>query len=126
MVLGSSPVIAVIAVKSLGAAEEFYGGTLGLSAGDREPGGVLYDCGGGTKVLVYESGYAATNQATAASWEVDDLAGAISELEGRGVSFERYDDLPGERDGAIHRIGNVAAAWFKDPDGNILNLVNRS
>ena len=127
MVLGSSPVLAVIAVKSLGAAEEFYGGTLGLSAGDREVGGVLYDCGGGTRMLVYESGYAGTNQATAASWQVDDLAGAVAELTERGISFEQYDDIPGaERDGAIHRIGRIAAAWFKDPDGNILNLVTRS
>ena len=122
--LGSSPVAAVVAVKDLDGAKEFYGGTLGLPVGDMDdPGGLLYRCGSGSQLLVYQSGYAGTNQATSASWLVDDLEGTIAGLKGKGITFEQYDDIPGiERDGEIHRGGGIAAAWFKDPEGNILCL----
>jgi catechol 2,3-dioxygenase-like lactoylglutathione lyase family enzyme len=125
--LASSPVVAVVAVKDLDRAQEFYGGTLGLQpAPETDPGGVLYACGGGTQLLVYTSGYAGTNQATAASWQVDDLEGTIADLKSKGITFEQYDNIPGlERDGEIHRSGSIAGAWFKDPDGNILNVLSR-
>ena len=125
--LESSPVVAVVAVKDLERARQFYGGTLGLKESpDGDPGGVLYQCGAGTQLLVYSSGFAGGNQATAASWEVEDVAGAVAELKDRGVSFEQYDNIPDvERDGDVHRSGRITAAWFKDPDGNILNVVHR-
>ena len=125
--LADSPVVAVVAVSDLDGARAFYTDTLGLrpSATD-EPGGVLYDCGGGTTLLVYQSGFAGTNQATAASWQVADLEGEISALKAKGIAFEQYD-IPGiEREGEIHTTGGLRAAWFKDPEGNILNLVARS
>jgi predicted enzyme related to lactoylglutathione lyase len=124
--LASSSVVAVVAVGDLEGAKEFYGGTLGLQPSEvEEPGGVMYACGGGTQILVYQSGYAGTNQATAASWQVDDVDGEVSALRSKGVSFEQYD-LPGvEREGDIHTMGGLRAAWFKDPEGNILNLVSR-
>ena len=70
-------------------------------------------------------GYEGGNQATAATWQVDDLEGEIETLQAKGVSFEEYD-IPGiDREGVIHTTGNLRAAWFKDPEGNILNLVSR-
>jgi catechol 2,3-dioxygenase-like lactoylglutathione lyase family enzyme len=125
--LADSPVVAVVAVSDLNGARTFYSETLGLTpSGMDEPGGVLYDCGGGTRLLVYESGFAGKNEATAASWQVDDLEGEIAALEAKGIAFEEYD-LPGiERVGAIHTTGGIRAAWFKDPEGNILNLVRRA
>ena len=124
--LGDSNVVAVVAVKDLAAGNEFYGGMLGLRESDMdEPGGTLYSCGGGSLLLVYESSYAGTNEATAASWQVGDIEQEISELTAKGVSFEYYD-LPGAaREGAVHVLGSLKAAWFKDPDGNILNIVSR-
>ncbi len=54
------------------------------------------------------------------------MEGAVKELKAKGVTFEQYDDIPGvERDGDIHKMGDLKAAWFKDPDGNILNIVNQ-
>jgi catechol 2,3-dioxygenase-like lactoylglutathione lyase family enzyme len=126
--LGSSPVIAVVAVKDLARAKEFYGGTLGLEPDPEteDPGGILYRNGGGTKLLVYTSGFAGGSQATAASWEVDDIESEVAALRGKGVVFEHYDAIPGvERDGDLHSGPNLVAAWFKDPEGNILNLVKR-
>ncbi len=123
--LGNSTAYAVLAVKDLAKAKEFYEGTLGLKpAGGQDPGGVMYSCGNGTKIFVYESGFAGTNKATAASWEVADLKAAVEELKGHGVAFEHYDNIPDVTvEGDIHIFGKLQSAWFKDPAGNILNLI---
>jgi predicted enzyme related to lactoylglutathione lyase len=124
--LADSPVVAVVAVRDLDGAKEFYGEVLGLRpSGVEEPGGVLYTCAPGSQILVYQSGYAGSNKATAASWQVDDLEGEISALQEKGVKFEEYDIPDIERVGVIHTTGNLRAAWFTDPEGNILNLVTR-
>jgi catechol 2,3-dioxygenase-like lactoylglutathione lyase family enzyme len=119
--LGDSTVTATIAVKDLNAAKEFYQNTLGLKQVDENPGGVTYQSGA-SKLFVYPSGYAGTNQATCASWEVEDLAAAVQALQQQGVTFERYDipDTEKEADGVILVMAGEKAAWFKDPDGNIL------
>ena len=69
-----------------------------------DPGGVLYVCGMDTRILVYESQYAGTNKATAASWLVENIEQAIADLKDKGVSFEQYE-LPGatrEGDVPVH------------------------
>jgi len=80
---------------------------------------------GGARLLVYRSPYAGTNQATAATWIVgDEIDDIVRGLRGKGVAFEHYD-LPGmRRDGDVHVRGELRNAWFKDPDGNILSVVN--
>jgi catechol 2,3-dioxygenase-like lactoylglutathione lyase family enzyme len=128
--LGTKNAIATLAVSDMSRAREFYENTLGLTEienGPPDPGAVVYRSGD-SAVLVYESQYAGTNRATAASWGVgDDFDELVRSLGEKGVSFEHYDDLPGTtRDGDVHVMGDLRAAWFKDPDGNILNLVNQS
>jgi catechol 2,3-dioxygenase-like lactoylglutathione lyase family enzyme len=127
--LGDKSAAATLAVKDIGIARDFYENTLGLSemeGGPPDPSAVLYRSGS-SSVLVYESGFAGTNKATAASWAVgDDLDGIVQGLRDKGVAFEHYD-LPGTtREGDVHLMGDLRAVWFKDPDGNILNLVNQS
>ena len=76
-------------------------------------------------MLVYKSQYAGTNKATAATWTVDNINSAVQGLKAKGVVFEHYD-FPGvKRDGDVHLTGRTKAAWFKDPDGNILSLVGQ-
>jgi len=128
--LGAKNAAATLAVKDIGAARNFYENTLGLTqleGGPSDLSTALYKSGN-SAVLVYESRYAGTNQATAASWAVgDDFDAIVRSLKDKGVTFERYDDLPGTtRDGDVHVMGELKAAWFKDPDGNILNLVNQA
>lgn len=130
--LGGKNAAATLAVKDLAAARDFYENTLGLEQITMEgvpddAGAVLYRSGN-SAVLVYESAYAGTNQATAASWAVgDDFNSIVDSLKDKGVTFEHYDDLPGTtREGDIHSMGDMKAVWFKDPDGNILNLGNQS
>jgi catechol 2,3-dioxygenase-like lactoylglutathione lyase family enzyme len=122
--LGSSDVCATIAVSDLDAAGKFYEETLGLEKGMESPGGVFYKSGK-SGVFVYPSGTAGTNKATYAAWMVDDVEATAKALKDKGVEFEQYDDLPGKREGDIHIIGEMKAAWFTDPDGNILNIVNQ-
>jgi catechol 2,3-dioxygenase-like lactoylglutathione lyase family enzyme len=128
--LGTKNAAATLAVKDIDTARDFYENTLGLTPaenGPPDPSAVVYQSGD-TAVLVYQSGYAGTNQATAASWAAgDDLDAIVQDLKQKGVSFEHYDDLPGAtREGDVHVMGDLKAVWFKDPDGNILNLINQS
>jgi catechol 2,3-dioxygenase-like lactoylglutathione lyase family enzyme len=123
--LSSSRAAAVVAVSDVDRSRDFYSGTLGLKIDLDMPGGVLYACGGDTRLLVYPSTYAGTNEATAVSWDVDDLRSEVAALQGKGVAFEEYE-MPGvEREGAVHVMPDLSAAWFKDPDGNILAMVER-
>ena len=123
--LGSNNVCACLAVKDMDAAKKFYEETLGLEKGMESPGGTFYKSGNGG-VFVYPSQFAGSNKATAAAWQVEDVEGAIADLKGKGVKFEQYDGIPGAtREGDLHTIGELKAAWFKDPDGNILNIVNQ-
>jgi catechol 2,3-dioxygenase-like lactoylglutathione lyase family enzyme len=115
----------VLAVKDLVKAREFYGGKLGFDeVPNNDPGGVLYKSGDST-FYVYESQFAGSNQATAASWMVDGIEPVIQDLKAKGVTFEHYDDMPGvKREDDLHVMDNMKAAWFKDPDGNILNITS--
>lgn len=122
--LGDKNVHAVLAVRDLVAAKKFYSETLGLRLGDENLGGVKC-MSGNSEIMIYQSEFAGTNKATAVSWDVEDVEGAVSELKGKGVTFEHYDNIPGAtRKGEIHIMGPMKAAWFKDPDGNILCVGN--
>ena len=123
--LGDRDAAATLAVSDLGRARAFYEGTLGLTPVMEDPGAVVYRSGT-SAVLVYPSAYAGTNKATAASWTVgDEFDAIVDDLREKGVAFERYDDLPDTtREGDVHLMGEFKSAWFKDPDGNILNLTN--
>ncbi len=122
--LGETDAIATCAVKDIEAARKFYEGTLGLKPVPTGENGVLSYKSGGSSILVYQSQYAGTNKATAVTWVVDDLESVVRDLKGRGIRFEHYD-LPGTtRKGDIHGAGRTKAAWFKDPDGNILAVVS--
>jgi len=129
--LGAKNASATLAVKDMDTARGFYENTLGLTpaeGGPSDPHAVLYRSGDSV-VLVYQSAYAGTNQATAASWAVgNDFDAIVQDLKQKGVTFEHYDDLPGAtREGDVHVIADdFKAVWFKDPDGNILNLINQS
>ena len=119
--LNEGNVFATLAVKDIVAGKKFYGETLGLKQTDENPGGVTYTSGAG-KIFIYPAPTAGSGQATCAYWEVNDMEKVVEELKGKGISFEHYD-LPGaSRDGDIHVMGSIKAAWFKDPDGNILGL----
>ena len=116
--------VANLAVKNVQAARKFYEGTLGLKQVDAEGSELIVFESGNTKLNVYESKEAGTNKATAVTWAVDDVESEVNALKAKGVKFEHYD-LPGlKRQGDVHIGGDMKVAWFKDPDGNILNIVS--
>ena len=119
--LSSGDVCATIAVKNAEEAKKFYSDTLGLELVDDTFGGMMYKSGD-SKLFVYESQFAGTNQATSASWMVDDITAVVDELKAAGVEFEHYDGMPGEWQGDINVMEDMKSAWFKDPSGNILNV----
>jgi len=123
--LGSKNAGATLAVSDLERAREFYENTLGLEPLQEDPGSVVYKSGNSV-LLVYPSEYAGTNQATAATWAVgDDFDATVEGLRAKGVTFEHYDDLPDTtREGDVHVMGGLKGVWLKDPDGNILSLVD--
>lgn len=125
IMLGDRDVVATIAVKDLPAAKKFYADTLGLTAVGGEGQEVIVFRSGKSTVNVYRSQYAGTNKATAATWVVgEDVDNIVRELKAKGVKFEHYD-FPGmKREGDVHVAGKIRNAWFKDPDGNILSVVN--
>jgi catechol 2,3-dioxygenase-like lactoylglutathione lyase family enzyme len=123
--LANRDAVATIAVSNMETARKFYEGTLGLKQVGSEGEELVAYRSGNSTVYVYRSKYAGTNQATAMTWVVgNDVEGIVRDLKAKGVSFEHYD-LPDTRlEGDIHISGRVKIAWFKDPDGNILNIVS--
>ena len=122
--LSNRDAVANLAVKNVQAAKKFYEGTLGLKQVDAEGSELIVFESGNTKLNVYESKEAGTNKATAVTWAVDDVESEVNALKAKGVKFEHYD-LPGlKRQGDVHIGGDMKVAWFKDPDGNIVNIVS--
>jgi catechol 2,3-dioxygenase-like lactoylglutathione lyase family enzyme len=123
--LSNIDAIATVAVKNLKEAAAFYEGILGLKPKSREGDEVISYATGNSVLNVYRSQFAGTNKATAVCWVVGDRLDAIVDtLRSKGVTFEHYE-LPGlKRERDIHVGGGMRVAWFKDPDGNILNLVS--
>jgi catechol 2,3-dioxygenase-like lactoylglutathione lyase family enzyme len=122
--LADTDAVATVAVKDLKAAKKFYGDTLGLKAVQVPEPEVLNYKSGNSTVLVYKSQFAGSNKATSVTWIVDDVEGTVKDLKAKGVAFEHYD-FPGmTRKGDVHIAGKSKAAWFKDPDGNILAVVS--
>ncbi|HEX4439562.1 MAG TPA: VOC family protein [Thermoanaerobaculia bacterium] len=116
--------VATIAVRDTAAARKFYEGKLGLEPEDDRGDEVLTYGSGQSRVFVYRSDFAGTNKATSATWTVDDVDALARELKSKGVPFERYD-MPGmTHEGDVHVAGSMRAAWFRDPDGNILSIVS--
>ncbi len=116
---------AIVAVADIDRARAFYQDILGLT---RLPGGeengLLVFRTGDTRLTVYRSDYAGTNQANAVTWDMQgDLAETVAELKRKGVVFETYPELGMTIRDDIHEAGAAKLVWFRDPDGNILHLI---
>jgi predicted enzyme related to lactoylglutathione lyase len=114
------------AVDDVGVAKSFYEGTLGLTLEvlDEEYGVLALKFSNGHDVLVYAKADFEPATYTILNFEVDDVDAAVDDLSSRGVGFERYDGF--EQDGkGIARGPGPAIAWFKDPAGNILSVLQQ-
>ena len=109
------------AVDDLAAARQFYGETLGLKTSEHY-GLLTLHLAGGRDTLVYPKPDHEPATYTILNFEVDDIDAAVDELVRRGVHLERYEGL-GQDDKGINRAGGPYIAWFKDPAGNVLAVL---
>jgi len=99
----------------------FYETTLGFTPWVERPGAVLYRAGDGSLFAISKAGARSSGAHTQMAFTVPDVAAEVAELRARGVVFEEYEALP-TRDG-IGRVGAGQAAWFKDPEGNLIGIL---
>ena len=124
--LTNSPITPTLVVTDLARARDFYENKLGLKPDPSmtDEMGVLYKAGNGTNLYLYKRSNPPTADHTLASFRVNDIDQVLVELFQKGVSFEHYD-MPGLKtdEKGIAVIGSAKSAWFKDPDGNILAIL---
>jgi catechol 2,3-dioxygenase-like lactoylglutathione lyase family enzyme len=109
------------AVGDLDQARQFYGGTLGITTSEQN-GLLTLHLAGGRDTLVYPKPDHVPATYTILNFVVDDIDKAVDELAGRGVQFERYEGAA-QDDKGINRGGGPYIAWFRDPAGNILAVL---
>ena len=115
---------AIVAVRDISRAKDFYQNKLGLEL-TRGDDNVLSFKTGKTTLVVYVSDYAGTNKANAVVWGVGaEIEAIVADLAAKGISFEHYPDMSLDYANGIHSSGDFKMVWFKDPDGNILHLNN--
>ncbi len=124
--LAHARIAAIVPVSDVEAAIRFYGETLGLELQERrddlpENREAEFRAGEGT-LLVYESVGAGQSRHTIAGFRVDDVDETVARLRERGVEFEEYDLPQLKTEGGIAAVGDVRAAWCRDPDGNLLAI----
>jgi catechol 2,3-dioxygenase-like lactoylglutathione lyase family enzyme len=123
--LGDSKAFSGFAVGDIEKAKEFYGRTLGLKVSESN-GLLTLHLAGGNNVLIYPKPNHTPATFTVLNFPVKDVDQAVDELAGRGVRFEIYDlpDIKTDRKG-IMRGNGPTIAWFKDPAGNILSVIEQ-
>lgn len=111
---------AMLPVVEMARARKFYEEALGLPPGRARPSGETRYEAGGTSFALYPRATPTRADHTALTWEVSDIAAEMKALRARGVRFEEYD-LPGLKTvEGVCVLGAERAAWFRDPEGNIL------
>ncbi len=124
--LGDSKAFSGFSANDIEKAKEFYGRTLGLKVSETN-GLLTLHLAGGSNVLIYPKPNHTPATFTVLNFPVDDVDQAVDELAKRGVRFEIYDlpDLKTDKKG-IKRGNGPTIAWFKDPAGNILSVIETS
>jgi catechol 2,3-dioxygenase-like lactoylglutathione lyase family enzyme len=116
-----------IGVDDFDKAKQFYGETLGLRTTvlDEDNHLMTLHLAGGRDTLLYASPTFRPGSYTILNFEVDDVDAAVDELASRGVTFEHYDEMPQDEKGVMRGQG-PDIAWFKDPAGNVLSVIESS
>lgn len=123
--LSKFPIYANVPSTDLKRTKDFYEGKLGLSVMEDQEGIVVFEAGDKTYLLAYLRG-PSKSEHTLATFLVEDIEKEVDELTEKGIVFEQYD-MPGIKtnEKGIAQTGEQKAAWFKDPDGNILGIAQK-
>jgi catechol 2,3-dioxygenase-like lactoylglutathione lyase family enzyme len=123
--LANSEAFSGFAAPDLAKAKQFYGETLGLNvSGQPEDGAVTLELAGGRNVLVYIKPDHTPATYTILNFPVEDVEGTVDALAARGVEFEKYEDFEQDEKGIFRGQGPLIA-WFRDPAGNILSILEQ-
>jgi catechol 2,3-dioxygenase-like lactoylglutathione lyase family enzyme len=121
IMLESSKAFSSFAVNNLQKAKQFYAETLGIKVKESKEGLELHP--GSTDVFIYPKADHKPATFTVLNFLVDDIEAAVDELKQKGVRFEQYEGEIKTNEKGIHRNGGPTIAWFKDPAGNILSVI---
>jgi catechol 2,3-dioxygenase-like lactoylglutathione lyase family enzyme len=122
-VLSDHPVFPILLSTDLAASRTFYHDTLGLEIMAEDDDRIVLRCGGGTQLVISRSTVGTSDTQTQTAWRVPDVRAAVADLRARGVRIEEYEaPAPVTVDG-IADMGHSWAAWFIDPDRNVLAVV---
>jgi catechol 2,3-dioxygenase-like lactoylglutathione lyase family enzyme len=110
------------AVPDIETAKRFYGETLGIETSEEHGLLTLHLAGGERPTLVYPKPGHTPADYTILNFPVDDIDAAVDELSSRGIEFERYDGMDQDERGIMRAVG-PPIAWFKDPAGNVLSVI---
>jgi catechol 2,3-dioxygenase-like lactoylglutathione lyase family enzyme len=124
-VLGAHRISAVLVSTDLDRSQAFYQDRVGLSLSPETiKNHLVFDCGSGTTLLIYGRGSGNKADHTQVRFWTSDIGADVAALVGRGVEFEEYDSGSFKTvDHVVTSVGIGRAAWFKDPDGNTIGLV---
>ena len=122
--LSDHPVFPIMLSRDLDATRAFYRDTLGLEIIREDPGDrIVFRCGGGTQLAVTLSTVGTADTQTQMAWRAQDIHAALDDLRGRGVRIEEYTAPDPVTTDGIADMGHSWAAWFIDPSGNVLAVV---
>jgi catechol-2,3-dioxygenase len=121
--LADHPIDPMILATDLGVAKEFYGGRIGLEVLLESDDFLSFSCGGDSRLVVTRSSTGSSEAQTKASWRVRDLAAEVADLRSRGVELDEYDEPGLTTVDGIADVGFALAAWFVDPHGNSIGLL---
>jgi predicted enzyme related to lactoylglutathione lyase len=125
--LKDSKAFSGFSVNDIAAAKTFYGQTLGLDLSQKEDILTLH-IAGGDEIVIYPKPNHAPATFTILNFPVPKIEPAVDKLKARGVNFEIYTEGPYKTDekGIMRHSGGPVIAWFKDPAGNILSVLEKS
>jgi catechol 2,3-dioxygenase-like lactoylglutathione lyase family enzyme len=121
--LAKSKAFSGFAVDDLDRAREFYEGTLGLDVAEDDMGVLTLKLAGDRPTLIYPKPDFTAATYTILNFPVENIEDAVDELVSRGVRFERYDGFEQDAKGIARDPNGPPIAWFKDPAGNILAVL---
>ena len=121
--LGDLPVYPILLSTDLAASRRFYRDVLGLGLLSESEERLVFRCGDGTRLLISRSTIGTSDAQTQVAWRVPDIRAAVADLRTRGVHIQEYAPPDPETHDGVADMGHSWAAWFIDPSGNVLSVV---